>query len=188
SRSCSAATRVSARRCRLGRSTPARSVRYTTPPPPPTPPFQLPSCHFPLSTLWPMCQIRWHAPRPSTRETFNDLCYFYAKRSPLTACLCAAGCEGLLCCDLGPPKHQRRRNVAKTTRHDRDHRHALCSLSHGLPAYRRGAHRAIQLALCPRTRRENAAADRGHRPRALHAGRHRGDPRWALLARPELGR
>src|SRR5215471_12721430 len=36
-----------------------------------------------------MCQIRWHAPRPSTRETFNDLCYFYAKRSPLTACLCA---------------------------------------------------------------------------------------------------
>src|SRR5262249_9723330 len=36
-----------------------------------------------------MCQIRWHAPRPSTGETFNDLCYFYAKRSPLTACLCA---------------------------------------------------------------------------------------------------
>src|SRR5262249_62144918 len=99
-----------------------------------------------------MCQIRWHAPRPSTRETFNDLCYFYAKRSPLTACLCAAGCEGLLCCDLGPPKHQRRRNVAKTTRHDRDHRHALCSLSHGLPAYRRGAPPPIPLAPCPPAR------------------------------------
>src|SRR5215831_1241356 len=76
----------------------------------------------------------------------------------------------------------------KTTRDDRDHRHALCSLSHGLPAYRRGAHRAVQLALCPRTRREDAAADRGYRPRALHAGRDRGHPRWARLARPELGR
>src|SRR5262249_19285626 len=60
-----------------------------------------------------MCQIRWHAPRPSSRETFNDLCYFYAKRSPLTACLGVAGCGGLLCCDRGPPKHQRRRAVAK---------------------------------------------------------------------------
>src|SRR5262249_23772658 len=60
-----------------------------------------------------MCQIRWHAPRPSIRETFNDLCYFYAKRSPLTACLGVAGCGGLLCCDRGPPKHQRRRTVAK---------------------------------------------------------------------------
>src|SRR5499426_4404389 len=60
-----------------------------------------------------MCQIRWHAPRPSTRETFNDLCYFYAKRSSLTACLGVAGCGGPLCCDRGPPKHQRRRAVAK---------------------------------------------------------------------------
>src|SRR5262249_57774369 len=51
--------------------------------------------------------------RPSTRETFNDLCYFYAKRSPLTACLGVAGCGGPLCCDRGPPKHQRRRAVAK---------------------------------------------------------------------------
>src|SRR5262245_5225866 len=63
-----------------------------------------------------MCQIRWHAPRPSTRETFNDLCYFYAKRSPLTACLGVAGCGGPLCCDRGPPKHQRRRAVAKLPR------------------------------------------------------------------------
>src|SRR5215471_12116543 len=60
-----------------------------------------------------MCQIRSHAPRPSTRETFNDLCYFYAKRSPLTACLGVADCGGLLCCDRGPPNHQRRRAVAK---------------------------------------------------------------------------
>src|SRR5262249_59953384 len=60
-----------------------------------------------------MCQIRRPAPRPPTRETFNDLCYFYAKRSPLTACLCAAGCDGLLCCDLGPPKHQRRGTLQK---------------------------------------------------------------------------
>src|SRR5262249_58601052 len=135
-----------------------------------------------------MCQLRRHAPRPSTRETFNDLYHFYAKRSPLTACLCVAGCGGLLCCDLGPLKHQRRRAVAKTTRHDRDHRHPLCSFSHGLPAYRRGAHRGVQLALCPRTRREDGAAGRGYPPPAPPPSREPGPPPWALLAPPGFWR
>src|SRR6266852_3078576 len=39
-----------------------------------------------------------------------------------------------------------------------------------------------------RTRRQDAAAHRGYRPRALDAGRGRGDPRRAVLARPRLGR
>ena len=40
-----------------------------------------------------------------------------------------------------------------------------------LPAYRRRPHRAVQLALCPPLWRQDAAADRGHRPRALHRRR-----------------
>ena len=72
--------------------------------------------------------------------------------------------------------------------HDRARRHPLCPLAHRLPPYRRRAHRAVQLALCARPRRQDAAADRGHRPRALDRGRDRRDPRRADLARPRLGR
>src|SRR5262249_58510006 len=92
-------------------------------------------------------------PRPSTCETFDDLCYFYATWGPLTSRLRLARRDGLLCCDLDLPKYQRRRTVAKTTRHDRDHRHALCSLPYGLPAYRLVAHPTAPLAPSPRPRR-----------------------------------
>ena len=47
-----------------------------------------------------------------------------------------------------------------------------------------GAHGAVQLALCQAARRQDAAAHRGHGPRALDRGRHRGDPRRPDLARP----
>ncbi len=43
------------------------------------------------------------------------------------------------------------------------------------------AHRAVQLALCARPRRQDAAADRGHRPRALHRG---GDRRRSSTGSP----
>src|SRR5262245_66246793 len=108
-----------------------------------------------------MCQIRWHAPRPSTRETFNDLCYFYAKRSPLTACLGVAGCGGPLVLRSWSAEAPAKAGRCKTTRDDRDHRHALCSLSHGLPAYRRGAAPAVSLDLWQRKRAENADAATG---------------------------
>ena len=58
-------------------------------------------------------------------------------------------------------------------------RHPLRPLAHRLPAYRRGAHGAVQLALCPPHRRQDAAPDRGHRPRALHRRGDRRDPRRA---------
>ena len=45
------------------------------------------------------------------------------------------------------------------------------SLAHRLPAYRRGAHGAVQLALRTPHRRQVPAAHRGHRPRALHGSR-----------------
>src|SRR3954469_11083640 len=78
--------------------------------------------------------------------------------------------------------------ATKFTPHDRDRRHPLCSFAHGLPSHWRGADRAVQLALCPWTRRQDAAADRGHRPRTLDRSGDRGDPRWAVLAWPRLGR
>ena len=63
-------------------------------------------------------------------------------------------------------------------------RPALRALAHRHAAYRRRAHRAVQLALCPPHRRHVPAAHRGHRPRALHprsGGRdpERHDAGWA---------
>ena len=67
-------------------------------------------------------------------------------------------------------------------------RDALRALADRLPAHRRRAHRALQLALCPAHRRQLPAADRGHRPRPLDARGDRGDLRGPALARPRLGR
>ena len=50
-----------------------------------------------------------------------------------------------------------------------------------LPAHRRRAHGAVQLALRPPPRRQDAAAHRGHRPRALDRG---GDRRRSSTASP----
>ena len=127
--------------------------------------------------------------KTASRETFDALVSLLCYTTFSTARTCRAGCDEHLCSNLGPLTLWRRAGTAtKFTRHDRDRRHPLCSLAHGLPAYRRGAHRAVQLALRPRTRRQDAAADRGHRPRALDRGGDRGDPRRPLLARHRLGR
>ena len=67
-------------------------------------------------------------------------------------------------------------------------RHSFRALPDRLPAYRRRAHRAVQLALRQALRRQVPAAHRGHRPRALDRGGGRGDPRRPQLARPRLGR
>ncbi len=99
------------------------------------------------------------------------------------------------CRALSPRRRPRRRpfrdpsappNILRTDVLSR--RHALRALAHRLPAYRRGPHGVVQLALCPPHRRPDAAAHRGYRPRALHQGRHRRDPRRPVLARPRLGR
>ena len=82
---------------------------------------------------------------------------------------------------------QRAGPAAKFTRHDRDCRNALCSFAHRLPSHWRGADRPFQLALRPRTRRQDVAADRGHRPRTLDRGGDRGNPRRPLLAWSRLG-
>ena len=50
-----------------------------------------------------------------------------------------------------------------------------------------GAHRAVQLALRARPRRQDAAADRGHRPRALHRAGDRRDPRRACPGSASIG-
>ena len=65
---------------------------------------------------------------------------------------------------------------------------ALCPFPDRLPAYRRGAHGAVQLALRQGPRRQDAAAHRGHRPRAPDAGRRRRHPRWAQVAGARLDR
>ena len=57
-----------------------------------------------------------------------------------------------------------------------------------LPPHRRRPHGAVQLALRPPFRRPHAAADRGHRPRALDAGGDRRHPRRAGLVGPQMGR
>ena len=72
--------------------------------------------------------------------------------------------------------------------HGRPSRHAFRPVAHRLPAYRRGAHGAVQLAFRQEERRQDAAAHRGHRPRALDRGRDPGDPRRPHLARHRLGR
>src|SRR5581483_6878320 len=66
-------------------------------------------------------------------------------------------------------------------------RHPFRPLADRLPPYRRRAHGAVQLALRPPYRREDAAPDRGHRPRALDRCRRRRDPRRPHLARAHLG-
>ena len=60
---------------------------------------------------------------------------------------------------------------------------AVRALAHRLPAYRRRAHRLVQLALRPPPRRPHPPADRGYRPQAQHAGSDRCDHRRARLAR-----
>ena len=57
--------------------------------------------------------------------------------------------------------------------------HALRALADRLPAHRRRAHRALQLALRPPHRRHVPAAHRGHRPRPLDP---RGDRRRSSRA------
>src|SRR6476660_10589279 len=106
-----------------------------------------------------------------------------------SARLSLAGSNIYMCSNLGPLTLWRRTGPAvKSTRHDRDRRHPLRSFAHGLPSHWWGADRAVQLALCPWTRRQDAAADRGHRPRTLDPSGDRGDPRWPVLAWPRLGR
>ena len=64
----------------------------------------------------------------------------------------------------------------------------LRAVADRLPARRRRAHRALQLALRPPARRRVRPADRRHRRRALvgrHGHRH---PRQPAVARPRLGR
>ncbi len=99
-----------------------------------------------------------------------------------------------------PMLHERHRNAMHAARADRidrrspgkfhaaDRRHPLCPLAYWFPAHRRGADRAVQLAVLPPHRRQDAAAHRGHGPRALDGGRDRRDPRRPGLARPSLGR
>src|SRR5271154_35840 len=60
----------------------------------------------------------------------------------------------------------------------RPDRHALCPFANRFSPYRRRPHGPVQLALCAQARRQNAASDRGHRPRAIdgcgdrsHSGR-----------------
>ena len=77
----------------------------------------------------------------------------------------------------GDPKH-----------HEQTRRHPLCPLAHRLPAYRRGTHGAVQLALCPPHRRQVAAAHRGYRPRALDRGGDRRHPRGLAMAGARVGR
>ncbi|SCM76591.1 hypothetical protein KL86PLE_40397 [uncultured Pleomorphomonas sp.] len=66
-------------------------------------------------------------------------------------------------------------------------RHAFCAVSHRFSAHRRRADGALQLALCQAARRQDAAPHRGHRPRAVDAGRRRRHHRRAKLAGPHLG-
>ena len=79
---------------------------------------------------------------------------------------------------------------ARAPRHyaARDHEGPFRAVSHGCAAHRRRPHRAVQLAAGAPLRRRAGAAHRGHRPRALHAGEHRADPRRAGLAGARLGR
>jgi len=55
-----------------------------------------------------MCQIRAHAPRPSTRKTLNDLCHFYATRIRLTNQGRGARREHFAGRSVGPPELRER--------------------------------------------------------------------------------
>ena len=72
--------------------------------------------------------------------------------------------------------------------HERDRRHPLCAFAHRLSPYRRGPYRAVQLALCARPRRQDAAADRGYRPRTLDPGGDRRHPGRPDLVGDRVGR
>ena len=65
---------------------------------------------------------------------------------------------------------------------------SLRAFSNRRAAHRRREDGTVQLAPRPRLGRRVRAAHRGHRPRALHAGERRADPRRAALARARLGR
>ena len=67
-------------------------------------------------------------------------------------------------------------------------RSALRAVAHGLPPRRQRPRRAVQLARGPPHRRRDAAAGRGHRPRAVQLRAGREHPRLAALARARLGR
>src|SRR5579872_5782689 len=82
---------------------------------------------------------------------------------------------------LRPPR------IPFLTVNDRPDRHALCPLANRLPPHRRGADRALQLALCARPRRQDALADRGHRSRAVDGSGHCRDSGRAEMARARLG-
>ena len=60
--------------------------------------------------------------------------------------------------------------------------HALRPVSDRFPAYRRRAHGAVQLPVCPPPWRRIPAADRRYRPCPINRTRHRGNSRWPLLA------
>src|SRR5262245_23904015 len=71
-------------------------------------------------------------------------------------------------------KYVAARGAVLHARHVADRR-PFRTLAHRLPPYRRGAHRAVQLAVRPSSRRQVPAAHRGHRPRALDRTRDRRD-------------
>ncbi len=102
-------------------------------------------------------------------------------REPRRGGLCHAGTPGSMpfrAFALSPFSRQ----LWYRARDDRARRHPLCALAHRLPPYRGRPHGAVQLALCPPLRRQDAAADRGHRPRALHRRRHQRHHRRPDLA------
>src|SRR3954469_9697039 len=63
----------------------------------------------------------------------------------------------------------------------------LRTVTHRLPACRRGAHRALQLAVRAAARRHVRAPHRGHRRGAIVGGHGHRNPRRAALARIDVG-
>src|SRR5687768_5448699 len=62
------------------------------------------------------------------------------------------------------------------------------SVAHRLPAHRRRAYRAVQLAVRAAPRRHVRVAHRGYRYRAIVVGDGFGDRRWLAVAGTRLGR
>src|SRR5262249_1882346 len=65
---------------------------------------------------------------------------------------------------LDPPAHVVASIIAETGPNVTARRHPICPLPDRLPPYWRGAHRVVQLGLCPAPWRPHAAAHRGYRP------------------------